>query len=83
MRFFKAIVPTGTPAWSLWLNGDPRDLTVRKNFVPFHTAATYYDRKQSGQMLVVPTYLGTGASTYFVSVTGNPGDAVNLDSRIP
>ena len=29
MRFFKAIVPTGTPAWSLWLNGDPRDLAVR------------------------------------------------------
>ena len=61
MRFFKAIVPTGTPAWSLWLNGDPRDLAVRKNFVPFNAPATDYDRRQSGQMLVVPAYLGTGA----------------------
>ena len=79
--FFKTIVPTGTPAWSLWLNGDPRDLAVRKNFVPFHTSATYYDLKLSVQMLVVPTHLGTGAATYSASVTGNPGDAVNLASR--
>ena len=73
IRFFKSTVPTGTPAWSLWLNGDARDLAVRKNFVPFHTSTSYYDRKQSGQMLVVPTYLGTGAATYFLSVIGNPG----------
>ncbi len=34
MRFFKAIVPTGTPAWSLWLNGDPHDLAVRNSLIP-------------------------------------------------
>ena len=83
IRFFRTVAPTGTPAWSLWLNGDTRDLAGCKNFVPFRTSSTYYDRKQSGQMLVVPAYLGTGAATYFVSVIGNPRDAVNLDSRIP
>jgi len=61
IRFFSSVVPTGTPAWSLWLNGDARDLAVRKTAVPFHTSASYYDRKQAGQMLVVPTYLGTAA----------------------
>jgi len=82
MRFFKATVPAGTPAWSLWLNGDTRDLAIRKTTVPFHPGTNYYDRKQSGQMLVVPPYLGTGSNVYFLSVTGSPGTAINLDSRI-
>ena len=82
LRFFKTSVPAGTPAWSLWLNGSTRDIAVRKSFVPFHSAASYYDRKQSGQMLVVAPYLTGNTSTYFLSVTGNPGEAVNLDSRI-
>jgi hypothetical protein len=80
MRFFKTTVPVGTPAWSLWLSGSQKDIAVRKAVVPFHTA-TLFDRKQSGQMLVVPTYLGSGLSTYFLSVVGNPGESVNLDSR--
>ncbi|MEY4568901.1 MAG: hypothetical protein RLZZ398_340 [Verrucomicrobiota bacterium] len=82
LRFFKTSVPAGAPAWSLWLNGSTRDIAVRKSFVPFHSAASYYDRKQSGQMLVVAPYLTGNTSTYFLSVTGNPGEAVNLDSRI-
>jgi large repetitive protein len=82
MRFFKAAVPTGTPAWSLWLSGSTKDIAVKKSAVPFHTSQTYYDRKQSGQMLVVPPYLGATTATYFLSVVGNPGDSVTLDSRI-
>jgi hypothetical protein len=82
MRFFQQTVPTGTPAWSLWLNGDPREIAIRKNFVPFHDSPGFYGRKQSGQMLVAPTYLGSGPGSYFLSVIGNPGDTVNLDSRI-
>ena len=82
IRFFKTSVPAGTPAWSLWLNGSTRDIAVRKSFVPFHSATSYYNRKQSGQMLVVAPYLTGNTSTYFLSVTGNPGEAVNLDSRI-
>ena len=82
MRFYKSTVPSGIPAWSLWLNGRTSDIAIRKSVVPFHTSANLYDRKQSGQMLVVPPYLGSGAATYFLSVVGKPGDPVNLDSRI-
>jgi len=82
MRFFKSTVPAGTPAWSLWLNGDLRDIAVRKSTVPFHSTPSYYGRKQAGQMLVSSPFLGTGTDTYFVSVMGNPGDPINLDSRI-
>lgn len=82
MRFFKATVPVGTPAWSLWLSGSDKDIAIRKSIVPFHSAATLYDRKQSGQMLVVPSYLGSGLTSYFLSVVGKPGETVNLDSRI-
>ena len=32
-------------------------------------------------MLLVPDYLGSN-SAYFFSVVGNPGETVNLDSRI-
>jgi hypothetical protein len=82
MRFYKATVPVGTPAWSLWLSGSTKDIAIRKAVVPFHSAINLYDRKQSGQMLVVPPYLGSAAATYFLSVVGNPGELVNLDSRI-
>ena len=29
IRFYQAIVPVGTPAWSLWLNGSGRDIALR------------------------------------------------------
>ncbi len=53
---------------------------MRENFVPFPDSQ--FDRKQAGQMLVVPPYLQGVANTHFLSFTGEPGDAVNLDSRI-
>jgi hypothetical protein len=80
MRFFTGDAPSGTPGWSLWLNGDTRDLAVRQTGVPFHDPS-HYDHKQAGAMLLVPDYLGSN-SAYFFSVIGNPGDSVNLDSRI-
>ena len=80
MRFFTGQAPNGTPAWSLWLNGDARDLAVRQASVPFHESY-YNDHMQSGAMLLVPDYLGSN-SAYFFSVVGNPGAIVTLDSRI-
>lgn len=82
MRFFKATLPSGAPAWSLWLNGRNESLAVRQLAAPFHTAAALYERKQNGQLLIVPPVLVSGVTTYFASVVGNPGDEVNLDSRI-
>lgn len=82
MRFFKTTVITGTPAWSLWLNGDTRDIAVKKGSVPYHALPAQYGRKQAGQMLVSPPFLGVGTDTYFISVTGLPGEPINLDSRI-
>jgi hypothetical protein len=80
MRFFTGEAPNGTPAWSLWLSGDARNLAVRQTGVPFHEIY-HYDHKQSGAMLLVPDYLGSN-SAYFFSVIGNPGETVTLYSRI-
>jgi len=82
MRFYKSTVPTGTPAWSLWLNGSTRDIALRTTKVPFPISTSYYTRKQSGQMLVVPTVLGTGSNAYFMSVEAPQGESIGLDSRI-
>ncbi len=77
-----AVANNGTPAWSLWLNGDPREVAVRKNFVQFLTSTTYYDRKQSGQMLVVPTYLGTAeAGTQVLTNTSTRAGREMLSMR--
>lgn len=75
-RFFKADAPTGTPAWSLWLNGLGQDIRVRKGQAPVNSA----DRAQNGRLLLVPSYLDT--STVFIAVSGAPGTSINLDSRI-
>ncbi|MBK8039226.1 MAG: hypothetical protein IPK22_19145 [Verrucomicrobiaceae bacterium] len=80
MRFFTGASPSGTPAWSLWLNGDNRDLAVRQGAVPFHGSGPR-DHVQSGAMLMVPDYIDSGFTQFF-SVEGNPGETVNLDSRI-
>ena len=82
IRFYRSTVPAGTPAWSLWLNGSTRDLALRTTKVPFHVNTNYYTRKQSGQMLVVPTVLGTGSNAYFLSVVAPQGESIGLDSRI-
>ncbi len=82
MRFYKATVPVGTLGWSLWLGGSNQDIAIRKALVPFPSAKNLYDAKQAGRMLVVPPYLGSETTTYFLSVAGDPGDPINLDSRI-
>jgi hypothetical protein len=46
-----------------------------------NTAATY-DRKQSGQMLLVPPYLVSTTDTYYISYSGIPGETLALDSRV-
>ncbi|MCX6872868.1 MAG: hypothetical protein NTW21_03525, partial [Verrucomicrobia bacterium] len=82
IRFYRAVTPIGTPAWSLWLLGSTRDLALRGAKVPFHTSTAYYTRKQAGQMLVVAPVLGTGSNAYFLSVVAPAGEAIGLDSRI-
>ena len=78
MRFFKTTLPANAVAWRLWLNGLTNSILVKKPGVPL-TGAT--DLSQAGQMLVVPSYL-VGGQLYFVGVNGNPGTAINLDSRL-
>jgi len=77
IRFFKTSVPANTVAWRLWLNGLTNQVMVRRTSLPVPTQT---DLTQSGQMLVVPSYL-SGGQLYFVGVAGNPGAAINLDSR--
>ncbi len=76
-RFFRTTVPVDTLGWRLWLNGLNNPIYLRRTSVPLAGAN---DQFQTGQMLVVPSYLVGGVS-YFVSVSGNPGTAMNLDSR--
>ncbi len=80
IRFFSTTISSNTLAWRLWLNGLNNQMYVKQTAapVPYNTAT--YDLTQPGQMLVVPTYLNVG-SQYFVSVVGNPGLTVPLDSR--
>lgn len=61
-------------------------VVLRRALVGFPGGTGIYgansDLKQAGQMLVVPTYLGTGSDTYFVSIFGAPdGQSYLLDSR--
>lgn len=76
MAHFRTTIPGGTLAWRLWLNGDSRNMLVRKADVPHPLS---YEVQQAGQMLLVPPYLTS--ADYFLAVSGSPGDTVNLDSR--
>jgi hypothetical protein len=78
MRFFQTTMPADAGAWRLWLNGITNTLFVKKTAVPLVGST---DLSQAGQMLVVPSYL-VGGQLYFVGVSGVPGSAVNLDSRL-
>ncbi len=82
IRFYKSSIPSGTPAWSLWLGGSPRDIALRSNKLPFHINTNHYTRKQAAQMLLVPPVLGAGTSTWFASVVAPQGEVIGLDSRI-
>lgn len=80
LRIFKVTTPLNTLAWRLGLNGAQNDILVRKALAPTPFSTQTYELKQSGQMLVVPGYLVPGDSYYF-SVPGTPGSAVDLDCR--
>lgn len=79
--FFRTEVPGSTAAWALWLNGDTRDIGVKKGDLPLPQFVNNYDRRQSGQMLLVPDYLGVSADTYFFAVSGLEGETLQLDSH--
>lgn len=84
MRFYKVTVPPGVPAWSLWLGGTSYEVAIRQDKLPFHLAP-FYDRKQTGQMLVAPPLLDPAATTsrvFYINVAAPAGANVGLDSRI-
>lgn len=83
VAFFKITHPPNVPAWALWMNGGNQLIGVRKNLIPvlFETS-TLSDRKGSGNLLLVPPYLGQSSDSYFVSVVGAPGSTYSMDSRI-
>lgn len=81
-RYFQVSIPTGTPAWALYLNGQEKDISVRQGGIPFTEGFEQFNKQGEGALLVVPPFLGSGNDAYFVSVSGESGDIVNLDSRI-
>lgn len=81
IRFYKSTIPTGTPAWSLWLGGSTREIALRSNKLPFHNTTTQYTRKQAAQMLSVAPVLNT-SGTWFSSIVAPMGEVIGLDSRI-
>ncbi len=78
MRFFQTSPPANSAAWRLWLSGLTNMVFVKKTGVPLAGSA---DLSQTGQMLVVPSYL-VGGQLYFVGVDGLPGTTIKLDSRL-
>ncbi|HWW00330.1 MAG TPA: hypothetical protein VNZ64_11585 [Candidatus Acidoferrum sp.] len=78
--FCQTTVSADTLAWQLWLHGAGNTIYVRKSAAGGPQA---YDLIQAGQMLVVPPYLAgaTFNGSYFISMPGNPGTTINLDSR--
>jgi len=83
VRFFKARVPSGTPAWNLWLGGSDKVIHVRKNAITFPGFGySYADRVQAGRMLLVPDYLQASTDTYYIAVADDPGAALDLHSHI-
>ncbi|MCW1912394.1 hypothetical protein OJ996_02345 [Luteolibacter sp. GHJ8] len=82
IRFYKSVLPTGTPGWSLWLNGSNREIALRSNKLPFHNHTNNYTRKQAGRMLAVAPVIGSTGSTWYSSIVAPAGELVGLDSRI-
>jgi hypothetical protein len=82
IRFYKSVLPAGTPAWSLWLGGSTREIALRSNKLPFHNHSNNYSRKQAGRMLAVPPVIGTTGSTWYASIVAPAGESIGLDSRI-
>ncbi|MCW1926457.1 hypothetical protein OKA05_28155 [Luteolibacter arcticus] len=82
IRFYKSVLPTGTPGWSLYLGGSNREIALRSNKLPFHNHSSNYVRKQAGRMLAVPPVIGTTGSTWYASIVAPAGESIGLDSRI-
>ncbi len=81
IRFYRSVLPPGTPAWSLWLGGSTREIAVQSNRLPFANTGRH-TRKQAGQMLMVPPVFSSGSSTWYLSVAAPMGETLGLDSRI-
>jgi hypothetical protein len=86
VRFFRATVTNGTPAWRLWLNNGTASPATRTNFIEVRQTqvpvpGSNYRLRQAGQMLVVPPELNE-ANVFFLGVSGTEGTALNLDSRV-
>jgi len=80
MSFFKADIDAATQAWRLWLNGSSLPLYVKKAVAPVKNIwEEVAEQTENGQMLLVPPYLTN--ALYLIGVTGNPGDALTLESR--
>jgi hypothetical protein len=85
IRYFKATVAPGCPAWNLWLGGGSTWIHVRKNTVPFanpDNPTAFADKAQAGRMLLVPDYLQASSDVYYLGIPGDPGTSVNLRSQI-
>jgi hypothetical protein len=86
IRYFRATVPAGTPAWNLWLGPGTTFIYVRKNSVPFADPGgnpmAFAERAQAGRMLLVPDYLQASSDVYYIGIAADPGTSVNLRSRI-
>lgn len=85
LRFYRTIVTNGTPAWRLWLNSGGSNPTTVPRFIEVRQTQVappgQGSPRQLGQMLVVPPDFLQANST-FITVSGNQGDVVNLDSRV-
>ena len=84
-RHYFRLLTQGTDigAWRTRLtvaSGDAA-LYMSKTTLPL-TSGSPYSSVQAGQMLVVPTVLGTGTNAYFLSVVAPQGENIGLDSRI-
>lgn len=80
MNFYRTVLGADILAWRLGLEGLTNSVLVRKTKAAHPFGTSTYDWLAPGQMLLVPHYLKP-LDEYFVTVTGQPGEAITLDSR--
>jgi hypothetical protein len=80
MNFYRLTINSNTIAWRLGLGGLTNNVFVHTNAPAFTSSTSYYEWKQSGQILIVPPYLKSGTE-YFVTVVGSNTQPFTLDSR--
>lgn len=85
LRFYRATIPAGTPAWRLWANNgasSPASYTLPLDIREARIAAPGGGTlRGQGQMLVVPPNLNPN-NAFFITVTASERTRINLDSRI-